>query len=173
MQNYLSPRTRSGWVWAASHPQSWVRELTGGLLTGVSLCGCWPLSGQLQALCPAPVLPGSRKSTLGRDAMVGDCWVKRGRDCPPSKTEKFGRWILWYAWRHRSWLWWVDHVWSVGLTWESPALGEEGWDMWLSAQGLGLKSRMEPSHEAPLTARVAAQEQILCQATLSAFICPR
>ena len=55
---------------------------------------------------------------------------------------------------------------------KATALGEEGWDMWLPAQGLGLKSRMKFSHGAPLTARVAAHEQILCQATLSAFICP-
>lgn len=38
--------------------------------------------------------------------------------------------------------------------------------------GLGLKSRRKLSHKAPLAARVTAQEQILCQATLSAFICP-
>lgn len=55
---------------------------------------------------------------------------------------------------------------------KATALGEEGRDMWLPAQGLGLKSRRKLSHEAPLAARVTAQEQILCQATLSAFICP-
>lgn len=57
---------------------------------------------------------------------------------------------------------------------KATALGEEGWDMWLPAQGLGLKSRMKLPQEAPLTVRkglVAAYQQILCQATLSAFIC--
>ena len=41
---------------------------------------------------------------------------------------------------------------------KATALGEEGRDMWLPAQGLGLKSRMKLSHKAPLAARVTAQE---------------